>query len=365
MSLLGAFDATWTQARATFGQGTPDGGDRLAASSRQLAGVETTVDGARPGAHWSGAAAESYAAANNGHARVIGETARLDGRLASELSRSAAVIEAGRNNLDAVRSWVHDAASRLPQTAAGQRLLVPIVQRGLSDVAALVQRSTSEFDDIARRVKEIGAQYDSLNNQLPAPDVATLGDTTTDGKAQRPLADELTAEEWRIARLSPTLLDQYAQAKAQGWTFTSNPGEGTYTNFRDKVINIDPALTENGPHQRVNALAHELGHALHSPPEDRSSKDAFVTSMLDGEGAATMNTMKIEREILAAGGPDIIPAAAVDDGFEEVYDAYVAAGSTPEAYQAAIRQIGNLYGDLTPSTDTSVNYREYYGRQYR
>jgi type VI secretion system secreted protein VgrG len=131
------------------------------------------------------------------------------------------------------------------------------------------------------------------------------------------------------------------------------------------VINIDPDLAKNGPFQRVNAISHELGHALKNPPIDRSSKEAFVNSRLDGEGAATMNTIKIEREILAAGGADIIPSAPNDDNFERIYDAYLQAGSTSDAYQRAIRQIGDVYGNLVPSTDPTTTYREYYGRDYK
>jgi type VI secretion system secreted protein VgrG len=251
-------------------------------------------------------------------------------------------------------------------------VLYSVVSKGSSDVQQVVSRSNAELSEIAERVGELRKGYDTLSGRdgvspNPATDVqAAWGDDkVVPGNPTRPFDGVLTDEEWRIARLSPTLLDEWSEARAQGWQFTSNPGEGTYTNSRRQVINIDPALAANGPFQRVNALSHELGYALKNPPEDRSSKEAYVNSRLDGEGAATMNTMKIEREILAAGGADIIPAAPTDDRFEQIYDAYAQAGSTPAAYQAAIREIGQVYGDLVPSTDPSTTYREYYGRDYK
>jgi len=373
VGLLDGFDATWSQARATFGQGTPNQGAAFQESGQRLENLQDTVASARPSTQWTGSAADSYAAANDAHGRVMGNLAQLDRRLAGELSRSAAVVNGGRADLDATRAWVRDAAATMPPTAQGQRMLMPIVQKGLREIADTVQRSNSDLASIARRIDAIGDEYRALDRPVtgepvnPAPDVQKAGgdDKTVPGKPVRPFDGVLSEEEWRIARLSPTLLDEWEQARAQGWTFTSNPGEGTYTNSDQKRINIDPELAKNGPFQRVNALSHELGHALHSPPIDRSSKEAYVDSQLDGEGAATMNTIKIEREILAAGGADIVPAAPNDDGYERIYDAYVQAGSTPEAYQNAIRQIGQVYGTLTPSTDPSTNYREYYGRDYK
>ncbi|MEU0497758.1 EspA/EspE family type VII secretion system effector [Mycobacterium sp. NPDC006124] len=369
MGLIDAFDATWSAALATFGDGTPRDGRDFEDSSRRLGEMGDEVSAARPGAAWVGSGADAYSARNAAHHGVIGGLSRLDQRLAAEITHSAAVVTKGRRDLDAVRASVHAVAATLPPTVRGDQLLMPTVRRGLDDIGQVIQRSHDDARVIARRIEGLGEEYRALGGDgrpSPAPDTEALwgDDETVPGTPQRPFEGVLSDEEWRIARLSPTLLDEYQQARAQGWTFTSNPGVGTYTNDRDKVVNIDPDLAANGPFQRVNALSHELGHALKNPPLDRSSKDAFVDSRLDGEGAAVVNTIAIEREILAAGGTDIVPAAPNDDRFERIYDSYVQAGSTPAAYADAIRQIGQVYGTLVPSTDPSTTYREYYGRDY-
>ncbi len=198
-----------------------------------------------------------------------------------------------------------------------------------------------------------------------APDPVTdpsAQDNTVAGTPGRPLGNELTAAEWRIARLSPLLLDEWEQAEGQGWRITAEAGIGTFTRHGDKVINIDPGLAAEGPTHRVNALAHELGHALYQPEVDRRTRDGYVTSYLDGEGAAVWNGIRIEREILAAGGADIIPPNHNDDYFERIYDA---AGEDPQSYRDAIHQIGQVYADLTPSNDVTKNYRDYYSGEYR
>ena len=41
-------------------------------------------------------------------------------------------MTAGRRDLDAVKQWVSDAAATVPNTAAGQRMLWPIVSKGSS-----------------------------------------------------------------------------------------------------------------------------------------------------------------------------------------------------------------------------------------
>ncbi len=373
MSALETFNSIWDRARATFGEGVPVDGTGYDGSA-QFREFQSQVRSASPGEQWTGRAADNYADANDAVARKFGRMAELDQKLGVEVTRSAEAVTAGRRDLDAVRRWVNDAAVGLPKTAAGDAQLNQIVVKGSAEIADIIKRTHGDMTAISGRVNDIRAAWDELADkgrkhpQTPAPLVDIkqgLGDdTVVPGDAVRPFEGVLTDEEWRIARLSPTLLDQYEEAKAKGWQFTSVPGKGTYTDERAKTINIDPDLAKNGPFQRVNAISHELGHALKSPPVDRSSKDAYVDSMLDGEGAACMNTMKIEREILAAGGPEIIPPQPNDDYFKTVYDGYLKAGSTSEGYQQAIREIGRVWGTLIPSTDPSTTYREYYGRGY-
>src|SRR5689334_5238842 len=101
---------TWSNARSTFGQGTPQTGETFDASAT-LRQMQSDLASAAPGSRWTGSAASAYDAANTEHRRVIGELANLDQRLKAQIDRSSQVVTTGRGNLDAVRKWVLDAAA--------------------------------------------------------------------------------------------------------------------------------------------------------------------------------------------------------------------------------------------------------------
>jgi hypothetical protein len=164
VSVLNAFLATYSYARQTFGQGSPAAGTQFD-SSGPLRQQQANVETAAPGARWTGTAAGAYGNVNQEHGRVLGELAGLDQRLAREVDQSAAVVAAGRRDLDKVRKWVLDAASRVPRTPAGERMLVPIVHKGIGDVAGIVQRSNSQLNGVGGRIRGIGTEYQALGNQ--------------------------------------------------------------------------------------------------------------------------------------------------------------------------------------------------------
>jgi hypothetical protein len=164
MGVLDAFTSTWSNARATFGQGAPQTGERFDASGA-LRGLQTDVATAAPGSRWSGTAASAYDTVNTAHGRVFGELAGLDQRLRAQVDQSARVVATGRNDLDAVRKWVLDAASGVPRNAAGERMLVPIVQKGIGQVAEIVQRSNGELSTIGATIRGIGGEYQALGDQ--------------------------------------------------------------------------------------------------------------------------------------------------------------------------------------------------------
>lgn len=167
---LEAFNSTWTKARETFGQGSPAGGEQLDGSSR-LQQMKATVESAAPDSRWQGTASAAYAAANKEHAAVYGKLADLDKRMASEVTNAAAVVSAGRQNLDTVKSWVHSMASSLGATTAQDRdrKLVPIVNQGISQVSDIITKSTGEMTDIAGRLRGIKAEYAELVGQKFGP----------------------------------------------------------------------------------------------------------------------------------------------------------------------------------------------------
>jgi hypothetical protein len=139
--------------------------------------LQADVSSAAPDSRWTGTAAGAYATANQEHGRVLGQLARLDQRLASEVTASANVVATGRRDLEAVRKWVLDAATTLPQNQAGERMMLPIVQKSLTDLTDIVQRSNGDLNAIGSRIQAIGDEYQSLSKQRFADQ---NGDSTTE-----------------------------------------------------------------------------------------------------------------------------------------------------------------------------------------
>lgn len=179
--MLAAFLSTWDNARATLGEGTPVDGSHFDQST-PLGELRRTVESASPDAAWTGMAAESYGDRNQRLAGTIGGLAELDRRLGAEVDRSAAVVAAGRRDLDSVRHWVLSAAASLPDNAAGERALLPVVFRGVGEVADILNRSNTDMNAIAARLREIGDGYQTLGDREGRD-----GDTRDpDGKPEEP-----------------------------------------------------------------------------------------------------------------------------------------------------------------------------------
>ncbi len=104
--------------------------------------------------------------ANQKQSRVLGETAVLDQKLRSEVDRAAAVVTAGRRDLDVVRQWVVSAASNLPQTAQGDLMRYTIVSKGCGDIAHIVQKSNGDLNAIAGRLRGLIGEYQALGGDL-------------------------------------------------------------------------------------------------------------------------------------------------------------------------------------------------------
>ena len=164
MSVLNAFLATWSNARQTFGEGTPQSGAQYD-NSATLRQAQSTVESAAPGSRWTGGAANAYGAANTEHGRVIGQVAGLDQRLSAHVDQSAEVVTAGRRDLDSVRKWVVDAAASSPQGQAGEQMRLAIVQKGIGQVQEIIQRSNGELNSIGAKIRGLGDEYQALGNQ--------------------------------------------------------------------------------------------------------------------------------------------------------------------------------------------------------
>jgi hypothetical protein len=192
VGVLEGFDATWNGARATFGQGTPQGGESFDASA-QLRQLESDTRSAAPGGRWSGTAADAYSAMNDKHAGVFAKLADLDQRTRAEVDRAAEVVKAGRRDLDSIRTWVHGAAGSVPNpnSAQGQQMLLPIVRKGAGDVAQVVQQANSENNAIAGRLNGIKNEYQALRGDLKQGS----GDGPKDGTDPQKLTDDEKKQE--------------------------------------------------------------------------------------------------------------------------------------------------------------------------
>lgn len=183
MSVVNAFLSTWSNARETFGEGTPQPGAQYD-NSGTLRGLQSTVETAAPGSKWTGGAANAYGAANAEHGRVLGQMAGLDQRLAAEVDNSARVVDVGRRNLDAVRQWVVDAAASVPPGQAGETMKMAIAQKGLSQLQEIIQKSNGDMNAIGGRIRGLGDEYQALSNQKFAKEAGGDGSLTGDEKAE-------------------------------------------------------------------------------------------------------------------------------------------------------------------------------------
>lgn len=164
MGVLDGFLSTWSKARETFGQGTPPDGAKYD-ESEPLRRLQANVQSAAPGPHWSGTAATAYNTVNDDHREAIGKLAGLDQRLAAQVNQSTQIVATGRQNLDAVRQWVLDAAASVPSGKNREQLLMPIVQKGLSHVTDIVTKSNGDLSTIGGQIRTIGGEYQALGNQ--------------------------------------------------------------------------------------------------------------------------------------------------------------------------------------------------------
>ncbi|MGV0790446.1 TPR repeat region-containing protein [Mycolicibacterium sp. XJ1819] len=164
MSAINAFLSTWSNARSTYGEGSPQTGDQYD-NSATLRSLESNLESAAPGSRWTGTASAAYGTANTEHRRVLGQLAGLDQRLATEVSNSAQVVDTGRRNLDAIRQWVVDAAASVPPGQAGERAKLAIAQKGLAQLAQIVTASNSDSNEIGGRIRALQNEFQALTNQ--------------------------------------------------------------------------------------------------------------------------------------------------------------------------------------------------------
>ncbi|HBL5383216.1 type VI secretion system Vgr family protein [Enterobacter hormaechei] len=162
---------------------------------------------------------------------------------------------------------------------------------------------------------------------------------------------------------SPTMKNDIATLKKRGWTFEEGEaGKGTFANRQTRVITVDKNELGN-PKAVVQSLSHESGHALYEPNIDVSSRDAYLNSALSDEGAATLNNIRVQREILANKGGDIGIAGnpANQSQYNRIYDSLERGGIKESE---ARTQIGRIFGKGEQTSTTGQYYEDYYGGWY-
>ncbi|MFG1931746.1 EspA/EspE family type VII secretion system effector [Mycobacterium sp. NPDC048908] len=265
MSVLNAFLSTWSNARQTFGEGTPATGEQYD-NSAALRAMKSTVESAAPGSKWTGGAANAYGAANTEHARVFEQLAGLDQRLASHVGESAQVVAAGRRDLESVRKWVVDAAASTPHGQAGEQMRLAIVQKGIAQVQDIVQRSNGELNTIGGKIRGLDPEYQALGNQKFAKEGPVLGvGVDNDDEDEKKSHDEVgneDSEALQNGQLTPeqhqrlvenTTLTPDQQTALDNGTLTLPPEQMSYLQgfsraFGDKTpAEIKAVMEKAGP----------------------------------------------------------------------------------------------------------------------
>lgn len=217
MSALDGFYAAWINARATFGEGTPQDGAQFDASTtlRQLGDDVAT---AAPGSHWSGAAATAYDRRNTAHRAALGRLADLDQRLGAHVDQAAGTVTRGRQTLDTLRQWVTDAAASVPPGAQRDSMLTQIASRGLDQLGQIVRGANTELNAVAGRLQDLKTEYEKTGydaltfKESPAPPGE---DTPADGEDERHSTDMSSGDIGAIDRANREMLQEMLQEYEQ------------------------------------------------------------------------------------------------------------------------------------------------------
>lgn len=179
------------------------------------------------------------------------------------------------------------------------------------------------------------------------------------GAAAGPKKGDTVKIDEQTLKNSPTLSKQLEQLQKDGWSIKyGESGKGSFAT-EDKNITIDPNMASS-PELLTQTVAHEVGHAMYKGVPDQSSKKAYVDSMLADEGAATLNNIKVQREIKKNGGKDIGIAGTQGKKYDKAYDDYEKDDDEAKARE----KIGKIFGDGEKTSNTNQTYNDYYGDYY-
>ncbi|RAR73595.1 type VI secretion system secreted protein VgrG [Pantoea ananatis] len=166
-----------------------------------------------------------------------------------------------------------------------------------------------------------------------------------------------------LVEKSPTMKQDITTLKKRGWVFKEGEaGKGTSADRQGRIITVDKSQMDNAA-KVVQSLSHESGHALYKPNIDLSSKNSYLNSTLSDEGAATLNNIRVQREIIANQGEDIGIAgnAANQKDYNSIFDS-LQKGDITES--DARMKIGRIFGKGEQTSTTKEFYEDYYGGWY-
>lgn len=182
------------------------------------------------------------------------------------------------------------------------------------------------------------------------------------GATHRPASPLVDPSLVPLLTKSPTLRAGLAQADHDNLGVEWGPaGGGTYLVPGVKIVIDENAIGQGS--RIARSLSHEVGHHLFTEQPDRASKQSFVNTSLRGEAAATLSNVQVQREITAAGGPNIGVSGTGDRPQQ-----YGAIAAKLEAGQInrnqALSQIADVFKTEAPSVGPHATYELYYGAHY-
>ncbi|UCE30810.1 MAG: hypothetical protein JSW68_12285 [Burkholderiales bacterium] len=152
-----------------------------------------------------------------------------------------------------------------------------------------------------------------------------------------------TAVDALVSR-SPALANAVLRLQQRGWRLKLGPaGKGSFATARTRTITIDGAEASK-PEAVVRALAHAAGCALHPAALDTGSKQAFVRAQLTELGAALYANLKVQRQIVTSGGPNIglVGAPANYRNHLELFERLRTEGDAEKARGAFAAVVGRM-----------------------
>lgn len=162
MGAIDGFNATWKQARQTYGEGTPATGESFDQSSK-LNQLKSDMDAAAPGGRWQGTAADAYGKVNTDHQQVLGRIAELDQKVAAQVNKAADIVSKGRQDLETNRTWVNDAANSTTNDRAGQTMKMVIASKGLQQLTDIMQGTDRDMQPVKNDLKKLQEEYETVS----------------------------------------------------------------------------------------------------------------------------------------------------------------------------------------------------------